>query len=237
MNLFTRISLTIVAIATLQGCGETTFDADKPSDSFTSLYNDIGDDGKKNMFAQLWDVYSRGYIDENGQTVLPDYAKLNGKTVDDMIPLLKDHVDFVQFEGFMLADGDDGVADEYATSDPTVELEVYGTKIYLTALNDNITVKDVIVNRGNCRIESTKRGRKIPEDEVKRLIKAGSKIPVIRVRNYNNVSGFDFYEQAKPFPVTAKFGQEIVRSAEKGCNIIEVTVVEESGTWTWSFES
>lgn len=241
MKIFSRISLIIMAIAALQGCGETTFDADNHVDSFIELSESAANEADKQLLYDLWDVYLRGYVDHNGNVVEPDFAKLDGMNAQETLQELKNHIDYVQFEGFEFATVDDNgnyVAPAiYDRGNPSVDIEVYGKNIHLTAKEDKVTISDVVVNRGNCLLKSNKRGRKIPEDEVKKLMAEGSKMNVTRVRNYNNLSGFDYYEYAKPFPATAKFGQKITRTALGNCNIVEVTVVDANGTWTWGFES
>jgi hypothetical protein len=44
------------------------------------------------------------------------------------------------------------------------------------------------------------------------------------------------YEYIKPFPVKMKFGQKFKWSTYRRCNIVEVTVADANGQWTWEFQ-
>ena len=234
MNLFIRISLIIVAIATLQGCGETTFDSNNHVDSFINLTQSAPSEADKDLLNELWGIYLSGYVDHNGNIVEPDFAKLDGMNAEEMLQELKNYVDYVQFEGFEMATVDDDGnyvnPSDYGSSggganNPTVGIEVYGNAIYFTSKVDKAQIKDVIVNRGNCTLHTP--GWIIFESEEEyRKVKA----------KYPNDQSVKLHEQTRPVPFSAEFGKKIKRVTGKRCNIIEVTVVDNAGEWTWMFD-
>lgn len=76
MKISSRISLVIMAIAALQGCGETTFDANNHVDSFIELSESATNEADKKLLYDLWSVYLRGYVDHDGNVIEPDLPSL-----------------------------------------------------------------------------------------------------------------------------------------------------------------
>ena len=241
MKISSRISLVIMAIAALQGCGETTFDANNHVDSFIELSESATNEVDKKLLYDLWSVYLRGYVDHGGNVIEPDFAKLDGMNAEEVLQELKNHIDFVQFEGFEYATVDDNgnyvdpaiynTGGSSSSGQPSVDIKVNGRTVYLTAREDEVTVHDVVFNRGNCGHGAFKAGRELTLKETK-MVDLG-KLDIDMV--YNSASE-TFHEGVSLFPASAKFGQKLKAKAERGCNIIEVSVTDDHGTWTWEFQ-
>jgi hypothetical protein len=241
MKISSRISLVIMAIAALQGCGETTFDANNHVDSFIELSESATNEADKKLLYDLWSIYLRGYVDHDGNVIEPDFAKLDGMNAEETLQELKNHIDYVQFEGFEYATVDDdgnyvdpaiyGNSGSSGSGQPSVDIKVTGRTVYLTAREDEVTVHDVVFNRGNCGHGAFKAGRELTLKETK-MVDLG-KLDIDMV--YNSASE-TFHEGVSLFPASAKFGQKLKAKAERGCNIIEVSVTDDNGTWTWEFD-
>ncbi|PHR67192.1 hypothetical protein [Alcanivorax sp.] len=236
-----RLGLFIMVISTLSGCGETTFDADNHVDSFIELANNAPPETDTQLLFELWDVYLRGYVDHDGNVIEPDFAKLDGMNAEEILQELKNHIDFVQFEGFEMATIDDdgnyvdpaiyGNGGSPGSGHPSVDIRLNGRTVYLTAKEDEVTVHDVVFNRGNCGHGSFKAGRELTLKETK-MVDLGK----LNINMVYNPATETFHEGASLFPASAKFGQKLTAKAEPGCNIIEVSVTDDNGTWTWEFQ-
>ena len=77
----------------------------------------------------------------------------------------------------------------------------------LTALQDNLQINDIIVNRGNCKVQLSY-----------------SQLDLIQ-------------NKPRPrFPITLKYGQSTQAwTYTKGCNLREATVQTNQDDWTWTW--
>ena len=237
-----RLGLFIMVISTLSGCGETTFDANNHVDSFIELGNNAPPETDTQLLFELWDVYLRGYVDHDGNVIEPDFAKLDGMNAEEILQELKNHVDYVQFEGFEMATIDDNgnyvnpaIYGSANSGTPSVDIEVRGNTVYLTAIEDAVDINDIVINRGNCRVKSSKLGKRISQDEYIRRKEADPSYFAIQIGQMSLASP-GIYEYVKPFPVKMKFGQKFKWSTYRRCNIVEVTVADANGQWSWEFQ-
>lgn len=83
----------------------------------------------------------------------------------------------------------------------------YYPKLKLTSISDDVTVEDVIVNRGGCNI-----------------IKS----------NFSMQNGM--IQQVPLFPQKLKYGRSLEVRVKKGCDLIEVQIDTSKGKWTYNFQ-
>lgn len=236
-----------MAIFSLAGCGET-YDADNPTKSVSALKAELENQAAVAEFDELWGIYQRGYVNDQAEATGPDYSRFDGMNAEEMHKELREYVDWIDVSGMFIAPpgyiesvetmGEDAAlaqARAEAQGQPSVDIEVRGNTVYLTATEDTADINDIVINRGNCRIQSNKLGKRISRDEYAHRKEADPSYFAIQIGQMGLYAP-GIYEYVKPFPVKMKFGQKFKWSTYRRCNIVEVTVTDANGQWTWEFQ-
>lgn len=216
-------------LALLAGCGEETYDASDSTsqmESFAKLVSTFEDQATRGEFTGMYSLYLKPYVDENGGVVQPDMDALDGLTATEVHAVLQEHADMMEVMGYETLDGGHGTGgSSQVASDPDVDIEIQGMNIYLTAIADSATINNIAVNRGNCEIhpdyKTVKEYRylRMPDGALERT---DMKHPVRK--------------PVDPYPIKLKFGEQEKRLLKRRCNVREVSVTTQTGSWTWSFE-
>lgn len=94
------LRITIILLAfTLSGCKEATFSSDegKRIDSFVELLYETPEIQRKTFF-DLYTFYTLPYENERGEIVTPDIRKLDGLTAKEVMKVISDHYDMIDYQ-------------------------------------------------------------------------------------------------------------------------------------------
>lgn len=230
-----------MAIFSLAGCGET-YDADNPTESVNVLKTELENQAAVAEFDELWDIYQRGYVNDQAEATGPDYSRFDGMNAEEMHKELREYVDWIDVSGMFIAPPGyiDGLAgnsnkntsqQQQQTTAP-LSIEKQGS-LYFTAREDEVIIEDIIVDRGNCVVYHPRAWRSKPVSLGEKLA-LKKKGEITQTIPHGNVPGaYLYYWYRKPFPVAVKFGKRIHRTVSSNCGAIEVTAVTDKGEWTW----
>jgi hypothetical protein len=104
----------------------------------------------------------------------------------------------------------------------------YEDYIQITALLDSVVIKEVQVNRGNC-----KAGDQVVADSMMELS------PSDAMAGFAALAGALINGPPVKFPVTLQYGKTLDFQWNKafgGCNVREVDVKTDEGAWTFNFQ-
>ncbi len=89
-----------IALALIAGCKDPTYSAKSNSsqiDSFVELLYETPEAQRKTFF-ELYTFYTLPYANEQGKIVTPDIHKLDGLTAKQVMKVISDHYDMVDYQ-------------------------------------------------------------------------------------------------------------------------------------------
>lgn len=96
----TKILAALTILFLITACTETKHDARDSKtqiDSFVELLYETPPEQRKTFF-ELYVFYTLPYINEKGESVIPDIHNLDGLTADEVMHVISEHYDMVDYQ-------------------------------------------------------------------------------------------------------------------------------------------
>ena len=217
-----RLLVIMAAVLFFTACGDTTLDtsSDKAQrDSYNAILESLPENDRQE-FDDLVVYYFEEY-EKGGSVYQNDINDLDGLNADEIYTIVKEHkatMDKIRQEEMAAyneyqdhkANNPEQFQDaDYLKLSTSIDhsFGITTTLLHIQSLVDNLEIRSITVNRGNCAVRKTR---------IERTEFTVKEVPTL--------------------PVSIKFGERRDFALKSGCNLLGVEVTTDKGTAVYTFE-